>query len=88
MQNVEIWVVSGVQGSLRAISDVIIRSSTYDFLLKLLDTTTCVYVSILYPLRDIASYLSKVADFHISQPYLAPRFGVTLVDFHQDIWHQ
>ena len=48
----------------------------------------CLCIYFLYPLRDIASYLSKVADFNISQQYLAPRFGVTLVDFHQDIWHQ
>ena len=48
------------------------------------------YVSILYRFRDIASYLSKVADFdppHLYM-YLAPPQGVTPVEFRGNLWRQ
>jgi len=34
----------------------------------------------LYCLRDVGSYLSKIADFHLPHPHLAPPSGVTRVD--------
>jgi len=43
-------------------------------------------VSILYRFRDIASYLSKVADFDTPHLYLAPLQGVTPVEFRGDLW--
>jgi len=44
-------------------------------------------VSILYHFRDIASYLSKVADFVPPHLYLAPPQGVIPVEFRGDLWH-
>jgi len=46
------------------------------------------HASILYRFRDIASYLSKVADFDPSHLYLAPPQGVTPVEFGGDLWLQ
>jgi len=51
-----------------------IRSSAYDFLFNFNRN----YVSIFYRFRDIAGYLSKVADFdppylHSASPYGLPR---------------
>ena len=63
-QNVQIGVVGGAYGSLKIIGNVTIRYSTYDFLFDFNRN----YVSILYRFRDIAGYLSKVADF--DQPHL------------------
>jgi len=40
-----------------------------------------------YRFRDIASYLSKVADFDLPHLYLAPPQGVIPVEFHGDLWH-
>jgi len=45
-------------------------------------------VSILYRFRDIAGYLSKVADFDPPHVCLAPSKGVTAVEFRGDLWHQ
>jgi len=45
-------------------------------------------VSIFYRFRDIASYLSKVADFDPPHLHLAPRQGVIPVEFRGDLWHQ
>jgi len=42
----------------------------------------------LYRFRDIASYLSKVADFDPPHLYLAPPQGVIPVEFRGDLWHQ
>jgi len=42
----------------------------------------------LYRFRDIASYLSKVADFDPPHMYLAPPQGVIPVEFRGDLWHQ
>jgi len=43
---------------------------------------------ILYRFRDIASYLSKVADFNPPHLHLAPPQVVTPVEFRGDLWHQ
>jgi len=40
----------------------------------------------MYRFRDIASYLSKVADFDPPHLYLAPPQGVTPVEFRGDLW--
>ena len=45
-------------------------------------------MSILYRFRDIASYLSKVADFDPPHLHLAPSYGVTPVEFRGALWHQ
>jgi len=42
----------------------------------------------LYRFRDIASYLSKVADFDPPHLYLAPPQGVIPVEFRGDLWLQ
>jgi len=46
------------------------------------------YVSILYHFRDIASYLSKVADFDPPHLHSAPPQGVIPVEFRGDLWRQ
>ena len=38
--------------------------------------------------RDIAGYLSKVADFDPPHLHSAPPQGVTPVEFRRDVWHQ
>jgi len=45
-------------------------------------------VSIFYRFRDIAGYLSKVADSDPPDVHLAPPYGVTLVEFRGDLWRQ
>jgi len=45
-------------------------------------------VSIFYRFRDIAGYLSNVADFDPPHLHLAPSKGVILVEFRGDLWHQ
>ena len=45
-------------------------------------------MSILYRFRDIAGYLSKVADFDPPHLHLAPPQGVTPVEFRGDLWRQ
>jgi len=40
----------------------------------------------LYRFRDIASYLSKVADFDPPHLHLAPPQGVIPVEFRGDLW--
>jgi len=42
-------------------------------------------VSIFYRFRDIAGYLSKVADFDPPNLHLAPVYGVTPVEFRGDL---
>ena len=44
--------------------------------------------TILYRFRDIASYLSRVADFYPPRLHLVPPFGATPVEFRGDLWHQ
>ena len=46
------------------------------------------HASILYCFRDIASYLSKVADFNPPHLHLASPEGVTPVECRRDLWHQ
>jgi len=41
-----------------------------------------------YRFRDIAGYLSKVADFDSPHLHLAPSYGVTPVEFRGDLWLQ
>ena len=43
---------------------------------------------IFYRFRDIAGYLSNVADFDPPHLHLAPPQGVIPVEFHRDLWHQ
>ena len=45
---------------------------------------TCIYLD---HFRDIASYLSKVANFDPPHLHLAPLQGVILVEFRGDLWH-
>ena len=45
-------------------------------------------MSIIYRFRDIAGYLSKVADFNPPHLHMAPPQGFTLVEFRGDLWHQ
>ena len=42
---------------------------------------------IFYRFRDIAGYLSIVADFDPPHLHLAPLQGVIPVEFHGDLWH-
>ena len=77
-------VVWGSQGALKVLSNITIRQSAYDFLFDFNRN----YVSIFYRFRDIASYLSKVADFDPPHLHLAPPQGVTPVEFRGDLWHQ
>ena len=46
------------------------------------------YVSIFYCFRDIAGYLSKVADFNLPHLHLAPPQRFILVEFRGDLWRQ
>ena len=68
VQNAENGVVWGSYGALKVIGNVIIRLSAYDFLFDF-DRN---HASILYRFRDIADYLSKVADFDPPHLQLAP----------------
>ena len=61
VRNAENEVVWGGKGALKVMG-------TYDFLFDFNRN----YVSIFYRFRDIAGYLSKVADFDPPQLYLAP----------------
>ena len=45
-------------------------------------------MSIFYRFRDIAGYLSKVADFDHPTCIRRRRRGVTPVEFRGDLWHQ
>jgi len=64
VQNAENGVIWGGKGALKVIGNVTIRYSAYNFLFDFNRN----HVSILYRFRDIAGYLSKVADF--DPPYL------------------
>jgi len=64
--------------------NVSIRHSSYDFLFNFNRN----YVAILYRFRDIASYLSKVADFNLPHLHLAFLLGVISVEFPEDLWRQ
>jgi len=60
-----------------------IRYSAYDFLFDFNKN----HASILYRFRDIASYLSKVADFDPPHLHLALPQEVIPVEFRGDLWH-
>ena len=75
-----LWWLEGTQGH----RNVPIRSSAYDFLFDFNRN----YVSIFYRFRDIAGYLSKVADFDPPHLHLTPPQGVIPVEFRGDLWHQ
>ena len=83
MQNVQIGVVWGTYGSLKVIGNVTIRwsASAYDFLFDFNRN----HASILYRFRDIAGHLSIVADFDLPHLYLAPPWGMTPVEFREDL---
>jgi len=68
VQSAKNGVVWGGYGALKVIGNVTIRLSAYDFLFDFNRN----YVSILYRFRDIAGYLSKVADFDPPHLHLAP----------------
>ena len=68
VQNVENGVVWGGYGALKVNGNVTIRQSAYDFLFDFNKN----YVSIFYRFRDIAGYLSKVADFDPPHLHSAP----------------
>ena len=74
----------GGQGALKVNGNVTIRQSAYDFLFDFNRN----HASILQRFRDIASYLSKVADFDPPHLHSAPSQGVTPVEFRGDFWHQ
>ena len=61
----------GSFGALKIIGNVTIRQSSYDFLFDFNRN----YVSIFYHFRDIASYLSKVADVDHSPPAFGALVG-------------
>ena len=71
----------GGQEALKVISNVTIRQSAYDFLFDFNRN----HASILYRFRDIAGYLSKVADFDPPHLHSAPPQGVTPVEFRGDL---
>ena len=54
----------------------------------LIETRHLVAPDTCYRFRDIAGYLSKVADFDPPHLHSAPSLGVTPVEFRGDIWHQ
>jgi len=71
VQNAENGVVWGDKGALKVIGNVTIRKSAYDFLFDFNRN----HASILYRFRDIAGYLSNVADFDPPHLHLGPRRG-------------
>ena len=71
VRNAENGVVWGGYGVLKVNGNVTIRYSAYDFLFDFNRN----YVSIFYRFRDIADYLSKVADFDPPHLHLAPHRG-------------
>jgi len=74
----------GGSGALEVMGNATSRKSAYDFLFDFNRN----HASILYRFRDIAGYLSKVADFEPPHPHLAPASGVTPVEFRGDLWLQ
>ena len=51
-------------------------------------TSYSTLVETVYCFRDIAGYLSKVADLDPPHLHLAPSYGVTPVEFRRYLWHQ
>ena len=77
-QNGVVW------GALKVMGNATIRYSAYDFLFDFNRN----HASILYRFRDIAGYLSKVANFDPPQLHLVHLYGVTPVEFRGDFWLQ
>jgi len=69
VQNAENGVVWGGYGALKIMGNATIRWTAYDFLFDFNGN----HASILYRLRDIASYSSKVADFDPPYSIWRPR---------------
>jgi len=67
-----------------SMGNVTIRESAYDFLLDFNRN----YLSIFYCFRDIASYLSKVADFDPPHLHSAPPQGLIPIEFRRVLWRQ
>jgi len=78
------WGGLGCLGGTQGHGQCTIRYSAYNFLFNFNSN----YVFIFYRFRDIAGYLSKVADFDPLHLQLAPPQGVIRVEFHGDLWHQ
>ena len=76
----------GSLGALRchSRSSAMSPQSAYDFLFDFNRN----HASISCRFRDIAGYLSKVADFDTTHLHLAPSQGVTPVEFRGDLRHQ
>jgi len=68
-----------VKGHSRLSAMSLFDKSAYEFLLNYNRHS----VSILYDFGDIATYLSIVADIHLSHPHLVPQ--LTPLEFHEDI---
>jgi len=74
VQNAENGVVWGSYEALKVTGNATIRQSAFDFLFDFNRN----YVSVFYRFRDIASFLSKVADFDPPQLHLVPQICVIL----------
>ena len=48
----------------------------------------CNYVPVLHCFWDIARCWSKIANLNVPHLYLAPPYGVTSLEFRQDIWRK
>jgi len=68
VQNAENGVVWGSYGALKAIGNVTVRQSAYNFLFDFNRN----HASILYRFRDVAGYMPKVADFDPPHLHSAP----------------
>jgi len=67
----------GCFGALKIMGNVTIQYSMYDFLFNFVRN----YATILYCFQDIASYLSKVANFNLPHLHFVPPRGMTPVEF-------
>jgi len=57
------------------------HTTSYSTLIETMRLSCTNHASVLYHFRDIAGYLSKVADFDPPHLHLVPPWGVTPVDF-------
>ena len=69
------------------LSDVIIKTFSQS-VSHFLSNFNRLCASILYRFRDIASYLSKVADFNPPHLHLVSAQGLTTVEFDGDLWRR
>jgi len=77
VQNAENKVVWGGQGAVNVMGNATIRYSAYDFLFDFNRN----HASILYRFRDVASYLSTVADFDPPHLHLVPPHSTSWSNF-------